>query len=554
MRNRVRGLLVVLCLCASLAPAGASSTITYTYDQLGRITRVDFAPNQFIVYSYDAAGNRTTVTTSSANNSAPIAINDSVEVHENAAKTFDPRVNDTNPQNATLTITSQTAPAHGTIANNNGTSLTYTPNTSYLGADSLNYTISDGQGHTSTATISITVDNHPPVAVNDSVSVKENAGSDAGSSVTYDPRANDSDPDGDPITIQSVGTPAHGTVTILNNGTSLNYAPAANYIGSDSFSYTINDGLGLTATATDTVSVNNQPPVAVNDTASVNEWVNGVGPQTSVQFDPRVNDSDPENDPLTVTAVSTPSHGAAYVVAPGTSVQYKPNSGYFGTDSFTYTISDGHGNTATATDTMTVVNRPPTAVNDSFSVVVNTPRTFDPRTNDTDPELDALTITATSTPSHGTVAINSGTSFTYTPASSYTGNDSFTYTIKDVAGNTATATESVTVDTGSQPPVAVNDSIVLNTVQGQSASFKKTFDPRWNDTDPYGYSLTIVGKTNGSQGIVTIGTGGTSVTYTVTNQGYAGSDSFTYTISDGHGHTATATVSVTVNYTGCTTC
>lgn len=94
------------------------------------------------------------------------------------------------------------------------------------------------------------VPNRAPLAVGDSIVTSENV------AVNFDPRTNDSDPDGDALTISSAGTPSNGTVAIDGAGSSLTYTPATNYIGSDSFTYTISDGNGHAATATVNVTVN----------------------------------------------------------------------------------------------------------------------------------------------------------------------------------------------------------------------------------------------------------------------------------------------------------
>ncbi len=89
------------------------------------------------------------------------------------------------------------------------------------------------------------------------------------------------------------------------------------------------------------------PPVAVNDAVTTSA-------NTPVTFDPRLNDSSPSCYPLTVTSVTTPSHGTASVVTGGTGVTYTPTTGYVGADSFGYSISDGHSGTASATVSVTV--------------------------------------------------------------------------------------------------------------------------------------------------------------------------------------------------------
>ena len=156
------------------------------------------------------------------------------------------------------------------------------------------------------------------------------------------------------------------------------------------------------------------------------------------------NDTDVEGDTLAVTGHSTPAHGT--VSCTTTTCTYTPAANYNGADSFTYTISDGHGGTDTATVSMTVtaVQDAPDAVNDSLGTSKDVAKTIAVTSNDTDPDGDTLAVTDHSTPAHGTVSCDS-TTCTYTPASGYTGPDSFTYTISDGHGGTDTATVSVTV-------------------------------------------------------------------------------------------------------------
>lgn len=330
-------------LAATLTIASATDVI-YTYDLLGRLVYVHYAGGNTIHYVYDAAGNRTQVATNSTNY-APLAFPDLASTDETVPLTFDPRVNDQDPEGDTLTITAKTNGTHGTVTINGGTSLTYAPTGYYSGGDSFTYTISDGHSHTATATVSMTVNfvNQPPVAVNDSITTNHNT------PITFDPRTNDSDPEGDPITITGKTDGAHGAV-VINSGTSLTYTPTTGYSGSDSFTYTISDTHGHTATATVSVTITNinQPPVAVDDNYSI-----PAGTKTYT-YDPRINDSDIDGDTLTITAVSTPSLGTVTINS-GTSLTSKFGPGGISDSSsqvFTYTISDGHGHTATATVTI----------------------------------------------------------------------------------------------------------------------------------------------------------------------------------------------------------
>ena len=158
--------------------------------------------------------------------------------------------------------------------------------------------------------------------------------------------ANDSDPDGDPLTIQSVTAPTLGTAAI--SGTVVVYTPAAGVVGTDRFTYTINDGRGGTATANVTVTITpppNAPPIAVNDATT-------TAFATPVTIDVLANDSDPDGDTLTIASVTAPTGGTATIA--GNEINYQPDRAFSGEDTFAYTISDGHGHGATANVTVTV--------------------------------------------------------------------------------------------------------------------------------------------------------------------------------------------------------
>src|SRR5882672_8302511 len=152
------GLVVLGVLCT----AAIADDVAYTYDALGRLQRVDYANGSSTVYNYDAAGNRTSVSYG-GQNAAPAAVNDSVSTNAKAALTFDPRLNDTDPDNDPLTVTqtgTPTAPGHGTVAINSGQTITYTPNATFpvgaaTGTDNFSYSISDGQGHSATASVTV---------------------------------------------------------------------------------------------------------------------------------------------------------------------------------------------------------------------------------------------------------------------------------------------------------------------------------------------------------------------------------------------------------------
>ena len=136
----------------------------------------------------------TVTVTVNAVNDPPDAVNDSRTINEDASLTFDPRGNDSDPDGNALTVTGGGSASNGSVSFT-GTSVTYTPTGNWSGTDSFTYTISDGNGGTDTATVTVTVDavNDPPDAVDDSRTINEDA------SLTFDPRGNDSDPEGNAL-------------------------------------------------------------------------------------------------------------------------------------------------------------------------------------------------------------------------------------------------------------------------------------------------------------------------------------------------------------------
>jgi hypothetical protein len=207
-------------------------------------------------------------------NNPPVAVNDTATTLSNTAVTTNVTSNDTDADGNTLSVTSVTQPTNGTASVSDASSVTYTPNTGFVGSDSYTYTISDGNGGTATATVTVTVNapppppppaNNPPVAVNDTATTLSNT------AVTTNVTSNDTDADGNTLSVTSVTQPTNGTASV-SDASSVTYTPNTGFVGSDSYTYTISDGNGGTATATVTVTVNapppppppaNNPPVAV---------------------------------------------------------------------------------------------------------------------------------------------------------------------------------------------------------------------------------------------------------------------------------------------------
>ena len=188
---------------------------------------------------------------------------------------------------------------------------------------------------TRSTTTTTTPSNQSPVAVNDSAVTNQ------GEAVTIGVLANDTDANGDTLSINGFQQAGNGSVS--QSGNSLVYTPATGFTGSDSFTYTVTDGVATSAPATVTVSVDavNQPPVAQDDSASVQL-------SSSLTIDVLDNDSDPDNDALTISDFSQGSKGSVALSATGDQLVYSSGNKRGG-DTVTYTISDGQGNSATAT-------------------------------------------------------------------------------------------------------------------------------------------------------------------------------------------------------------
>ncbi len=457
-------------------------------------------------------------------NPGPVATNDVATTQEDTPVAITVLTNDVDPDGDPLTVTSASA-GNGSVAIRPDGTLDYTPNANFNGTDTITYTISDGQGGTSTATVTVTVTpvNDPPVAVNDSATTAEDT------AVTIAVLANDSDIDGNPLTVTAATSP-NGTVVINPDGT-ITFTPATNFNGLTTISYTISDGQGGTATATVAVSVapRNDPPVAVNDTGSTAE-------DTPVTLTPLANDSDVDGDPLTITAASSPD--GLVTINPDGTIRFVPNPNFNGTTTISYTISDGNGGTSTATITLTVtpVNDGPVAAPDTASTAEDTAVIVSILANDSDIDGNPLTVT-TATAANGSVVINPDGTITYTPNANFNGVDTVSYTISDGQGGFATSVVTITVTPVNDAPVAAND--VATTPEDAPV----TIPVLANDGDLDGNPLTVTAASS-PNGTVVINADGT-ITFTP-NANFNGPTTISYTISDGQGGTSTATVAVNV--------
>jgi hypothetical protein len=318
----------------------------------------------------------------------------------------------------------------------------------------ITFTVRDsgGASNPQTRTVSVARVNDAPVAQSAPVQTPE----DTPLLITL----GGTDVDGDPLSFEIVSGPSNGTLS-SGAGAARTYTPNANFVGTDSFTFRVNDGTvnSITATITITVGGTNDVPVAVDDSATA-----AFGTATTVQV--LANDTDADNDPLIVLNVDTTNtRGTVTISADGKSVVFTPASGFSGSTSFGYTASDG---TATATARVTVqvlanptpANRVPVAVADSYNVSSFGTRTLQVLApgvlgNDSDPDGSALQTLLVDSPRSGQLTLNANGSFTYTPGALFSGSDTFTYSAFDGQAYSAPARVTLVVPAtrDTTPPV-----------------------------------------------------------------------------------------------------
>ena len=379
-------------------------------------------------------------------------------------------------------------PTTGTLAYSYTVSHDQTTPGANESTDAIALQITDAGGASASGTLTVRIVDDQPTANADTNSVNEGitnapttttgnvlAGGSAGD--VEDRPGADSVPG--PVTHVSFGatpgtldTPlagAYGTLTLAANGSytysldNTHPAVAAMRAGdtlTEVFNYTITDKDGDTASTTLTITINgqNDPPVAVDDGILV------TPEDTPLRGIPVLhNDSDPENDPLTVTFATIPPEQGTVILNPDGTLDFIPAPNFHGTAVITYTISDGHGGTDTAIVTIQVtpVDDVPVATNDVLTTPEDTPLSGTLTGNDT-PSGDGGNVWAkASDPAHGSVIVKPDGSFIYTPAPNYHGPDSFTYTITDADGDISTATVTLTVTPENDPPTGTDKTVTL---------------------------------------------------------------------------------------------
>jgi len=464
-------------------------------------------------------------------NRAPEAFDDTVRaIVGSAPLVFDVLANDHDPDGDSLRVTRVGTPSSGeTAVAEDGGAVVFTPPAELSTADgnaaelAFTYTIDDGRGGTDEATVTVEVvsatDPIAPVAVDDMVGPLS-----PGQSIEIDLLANDLDPDGNPAELQvtsddpALGDREGGVVTIVAGTTSSRHV------------YTITDRDGLTDTGeVDVLVVPNRAPTVQPFRAETEAG-------TPIELDLAPQASDPDGDTLFFACCDNPRGGSARTVANGPgelTVMFVPDDDFTGLASFSYSVDDQQGHTvagAVTIDVLAPANRPPVAEDTVLRVEAGTPTNIDLAALVEDPDPNDTLRFAISEPAQGVVSLQQsgegGAVVRATaPIDASDTTDSFEFTVTDAAGESDTATVSLTVTAPSAPPPqARNDEATTN--QGEAV----TVDVLGNDIDPLGRGLRVteVGATPAGQAT----TDGRTVTFTP-NPDFFGQTSFVYRVRDG---------------------
>jgi hypothetical protein len=397
------------------------------------------------------------------------------------------------------------SPSHGTaVVSSSGRTATYTPSSTYIGQDQFTYTLSGPGGTSVPATVSVTViAPSPPTTSPATVTTPFQTAVNISLGVS-----------GLETSLTVVGQPAHGTVVLV--GSLATYTPAAGYYGADSFSFSATGpgGTSSLSLVSITVGLPGPPTVSAESASTPYQMPVAIPLQVSGSY-------------LSLTSTS-PLHGA--VMLSGTTAVYTPSSGFTGVDTFTYTAVGVGGNSVPAQVQVTV-GPPgvPVALSEQLTAPYQTPASVGLAA------VGAATgyVVATQ-PSHGVVVISNGSAI-YTPASGYSGADSFTYVAIGPGGTSAPATVSVTV-----LPI------------GSSAPFVEPLTTSTPYQTPIVMTMQVVGAYSSlaavaqpAHGSVTLS--GALATYTPA-QGFSGPDTYTVQAEGAGGASNIQTMTVFVGY------
>ncbi|MEJ2700909.1 MAG: Ig-like domain-containing protein [Sedimentisphaerales bacterium] len=419
-----------------------------------------------------------------------------------------------------LTFAILTGPSHGRLTGI-GADLTYTPNTDYVGPDSFTYKVNDGKvdSDTATVTLSVLAANDPPVAGEQSVIVKV----DKPIEIALTGR----DADHDTLKFSLFAQPAHGNIVCGSDfdlSGKLLYTPAPHFTGTDSFSFTVDDGTieSIPATVSVNITANRPPMVSLESVIVAEDSTAAIG----------LTGNDPDGDDITYSVVTNPSHGSLTGTPPN--LTYAPNPNFSGKDMFTFKANDGAADSGLGTISIMVTpsNDPPTANTESVTVAEDTPASI--VLSGVDPDGDPLAYSVVTKPSHGTL---SGTEpdVTYTPNPNFNGQDEFAFKVNDGTVDSKPASVSIRITMVEDPPMAHPATVKVDE--------DKTSPIDLSADDPDGDSLTFKVVRNPSHGKLS----GTPPNLSFTpDPNFSGTDSLVFVASDAKAESEPATLLIEV--------
>lgn len=506
------------------------------------------------------------------------AVTDTATIAEDAATTsIDVLANDVDLTGSSRSITSVTQPSQGGTVTFSSPNVSFTPSKDFNGVAVFTYTVTNNVGDTAVGTVSITVTpvNDPPVVIGTQYTVAEDPVSPLVITPTQIFSPGPPDESSQTITLSNilVSSQTNGTVTLV--GGNINFVPAANFFGTAIFQVTGTDtgtpadpAKSTVATITVNVTPVNDAPVPFSGTLTVAEDSSliliGAGAPTDLLTNSNPGPGESSTQTVSFVSAQSPTAAGGTITTVGGITTYRPAPNFFGTDTFTYRITDDGNPPLTADGTVTVnvtpVNDPPVAVDDTgdaarFVVLgITAPNSLDVMRNDSAGPLEPkdITVVSVTAPTIGTTSVApNGASVIFTPPTGvFNVTSTFSYTIRDAGGLQATANVEVFII----PPVlpfALTDS---ESIAEDSGAF--TIDVLSNDFSNNGATKRLVsfGQPASGTGAVVLDDRGTAgdpsddrVIYTPPDD-FFGEATFVYTMTDSApgSEVSTATVTVTV--------
>ncbi|TYS67786.1 tandem-95 repeat protein [Sutcliffiella horikoshii] len=507
------------------SPFNGTVTVTpdgiYTYTPNPGFVGVD----SFVIELRDSGGgvaNSVGTVTVVDTNSPPTVEDQSISTQQGVPVTGQLIGND--PEGDPITFRMNLAPLYGSVIVNSDGIFTYTPNLSYVGADSFSVVVEDTQGAQGFGTVFVTIE---PTMVQPFTVI----GTDVTTLVNQPVEGLIEVSGAQGVVTYQIGTPPQNGIAVVNQQGIFTYTPSLNFVGDDLFTILVTDSNGTQGLATVGVTVLPTPSAILAQDYEISTTFN-------TPVDGQVVALSTTGLSLIYSLQTEPANGTVTVNADGT-YRYVPATGFFGIDQFTILVTDADGNTAVSTVVVTVqgpVNQQPVVTDQSIQTVEE--QSVSGTVIATDPSGQPLTYTLLgSGAANGVVNLNTDGTFTYTPNSGFVGNDEFSVLVENPQGLNATTT--ITVVVTAIPNEVVTENLSLRTVAGLAVSGQVTARDQLNR--PLTYSL----NSPPLYGTAEVNIDGT-VFYTP-NAGFTGQDQFTVLVQNDQGDQAISQVTVIVD-------